>query len=116
MKRKYKLPAVGKILNDEPLTGDPNDPITVLNLQELPNYPTSFNEELQREVKEPCSMLHLNYNVDEEWCEVEVDASQKFHDWLIDLLPQLMQIKKDKGWKLDKTELEKTRLARRSWR
>ena len=112
MKDRYKLPIQGKVLNDKPLTGDARDPIEPINLQELPNCPTYFNEELGATVKQGYGIRCGEYDVDEEWCEVELEASEEFHGWLAGILPQLSDIKRAGGWTLDKTELEKARLAR----
>ena len=108
LKRVYRLPIMGKVLNDMPLTGDESSPLQVIPLAELPNVPTYYDEELGREVKQGFAYTCLNYNVDEEWCEVELEASQEYHDWLTNLLPQLRDIVKNRKWKLDKTELTLT--------
>lgn len=107
MKKFYKLPIQGTVLVKEPLTGNKSDPVCVFPLAELPNLPTYFNEERQREEQEPFSYICWNYNIDEEWCEVELEASEEFHNWLSGILPQLNDINKEKGWKLDKSKLVK---------
>ena len=103
--RIYKLPIQGKVLNDKPLTGDENNPLTVIPLEELPKY----NEVVDCR---GCTFTVLSYDIDNEECEIELRASKTVHEWLLNLLPQLESIKQSKGWKLDKTELMKTRQAR----
>ena len=107
MLARYKLPIQGIVLAREPLTGKGNTPICVIPFGELPDCPTQFNEETQEELKEGFNYTCLNYNIDEEWCEVELEASEEFHNWLVGMLPQLRDIQKEKGWKLDKSKLEK---------
>lgn len=102
--RIYKLPIQGKVLNDKPLTGDENNPICAIPLSELPKY----NEIGDRDH----GFTVLSYDIDNEQCEIELQASDAFHEWLLNLLPQLKGIKQSKGWKLDKTELIKVRIAR----
>ncbi len=103
--RIYRLPIQGKVLNDKPLTGDSNDPLCVISLPDLPGY-----DEITSCLGYRFTVL--SYDIDNEECEVELCASDAFHDWLLNLLPQLKSIKQSKGWKLDKTELIKARLAR----
>ncbi len=102
--RIYKLPIQGKVLNDKPLTGDENNPLSVIPLEELPEY-----NELDCM---GCAYTVLSYDIDNEECEIELRASDAVHEWLLNLMPQLRDIAKQKGWKLDKTELIKTRKAR----
>lgn len=102
--RIYRLPIQGKVLSNAPLTGDENQPLCVIPIVELPGYNPEY-----------CFNYVCNeYNVDEEWCEVEIEATAEFHNWLTSILPQLNTIKEQKGWKLDKLELEKVRLVRKS--
>ncbi len=103
-KRIYKLPIQGKVLSDKPLSGDGDNPLCVIPLPELPGYDGLGNREYSYTV--------LSYDIDNEQCEIELQASDAFHEWLLNLLPQLKDIKQSKGWKLDKTELIKVRIAR----
>jgi len=107
MRKKYKIPIQGTVIKKEPLTGDETDPVCTFPLAELPNLPTYFNEESRQEQPEPFGYTCLDYNIDKEWCEVELEASEEFHNWLAGILPQLKDIQKAKGWKLDKTKMEK---------
>jgi len=102
-KRKYKVPIMGKVLNDQPLTGAIDDPICVIPFNELPGW------DLDRMAY---AYTCLEYNVDEGWCDIELTADEATHDWLLSLMPQIFQIRESKSWKLDKTELEKVRIAR----
>ena len=104
--RIYKLPIQGKVLNDKPLTGDENSPLCPIPLEELPGYDNLAGGD------RGIGCVSLDYDVDEEWCEVEIEASETFHNWLLNLIPQLRDIAEQKGWILDKTELMKTREAR----
>lgn len=104
--RVYKLPIMGRVLNDKPLTGDKNKPLCAIPLNELTGYRDLIPND------NGFSCVNLNYNVDEGWCEIEVTASEAFHEWLLNLLPQLKGIMQEKKWKLDKTELVKARIAR----
>ncbi|MBA7590483.1 hypothetical protein ES708_32605 [subsurface metagenome] len=111
LKRRYKLPIQGVMVAKEPLTGAENDPIIAMPLRDLPDYPTFFDEETQQEAGESFSYTCLDYNIDEEWCEVELEASESFHNWLVGILPQLRGIQKKKGWKLDKTRMRKVKVV-----
>ncbi|GAI07774.1 unnamed protein product [marine sediment metagenome] len=105
MKRKYKMPIRGKVLAKEPLTGENGDPICVIPFGDLPDLPTYFDKASQQQVKESFGYTCLDYNIDEGWCEVELTASEEFHNWLAGILPQLRDIQKEKGWKLDKSKM-----------
>lgn len=106
MKRVYRVPIMGGVKNDKPLTGVEGNPLCPIPLEELPGYDSLADED------QGIGCVSLDYDVDEEWCEIEVEASETFHNWLLNLIPQLRDIAKQKGWKLDKTELAKTREAR----
>ncbi|GAJ03147.1 unnamed protein product, partial [marine sediment metagenome] len=67
-----------------------------------PDYPEGFGHAYR------C----LDYDLENGLVEIELDADEAVHSWLLALVPQLRDIAKTKGWKLDKTELEKTRKAR----
>lgn len=114
MKRKYRLPIVGIVLNDKPLTGDATDPIRPIDLSELmPKQKVIDPDGEEREVpKYGYSCISLDYNVDEEWVEVEIEADKGFHGWLLGLIPSIKDIANSKGWRLDKTKLEEVRKAR----
>jgi hypothetical protein len=109
MNRTYKLPIMGKALKGKPLKGDENDPICVIPFGDLPDRPTYPDEETQELREYGFSYTCLEYNLDEEWCEIELEASEEFHNWLAGILPELNDIKKSKGWKLDKTKMEKVK-------
>ena len=102
-KREYRVPIMGKALNDQPLTGAADNPICTIPFNELPGW------DLDRMAY---AYTCLEYNVDEGWCDIEVTADETTHDWLLSLLPQMPEIQRNKGWRLDKTELEKLRVAR----
>jgi hypothetical protein len=99
----YKLPIMGGIKDDAPLRGVDGNPLIVIPLEELPGF-DKLTGGLTYQV--------LNYDIESEMCDIELDADEEIHNWLIGLIPSLKQLAKDKGWKLDKTELEKTRKAR----
>ncbi|MBA7613547.1 hypothetical protein ES703_20798 [subsurface metagenome] len=80
-------------------------------LIELPDFPTYYNEK-EEAIKYSESYTSLNYNVDEEWCEIELEADEVVHDWLLKLMPELKGIANSKGWRLDKTKLDEVRRAR----
>lgn len=94
---------MGGIRDDNPLKGVEGNPLCAIPLNELPNFPEG----------ESYSYTCPNYDVEEEWVEIELEAEEVVHNWLLALMPQLRDVAKTKGWKLDKTELEKTRLARK---
>lgn len=105
MKRRYKLPIKGIVIMREPLTGAEEDPICVVPIIELvPKKeildPITGEKRLTGEIG-GFSYSCLSYNIDEEWCEVELEASSEFHEWLLSILPQLKDIQKEKGWKLE---------------
>lgn len=97
---------MGSVKNDQPLQGIRGNPLCPIPLDELPGY-YNLPEEDQGH-----SSVCLRYDVDEEWCDLRVEASDAFHAWLLGLMPELKAMSKERGWKLDKTELEKTRKAR----
>ncbi len=112
MRVRYKLPIMGTALKDEPLQGKKEDPLAVIPIQDLAPKRTVIDPDTEQEhevSKFDFSFDCLDYNIAEEWCEVEVEAEQGFHDWLAGILPQLNDIKKAKGWKLDKSKLEKVK-------
>lgn len=111
VKHIYKLPIRGTVLKGKPLEGKDDDPIDAIPLGDLPNRPTYFNKEADQQSKEPFSYTCLDYNIDEEWCEVELEASEEFHNWLTSMLPKLRDIQKQKGWKLDKSKMEKAKVV-----
>lgn len=102
MKRIYRIPIMGGVKDDIPLKGVEGNPLCCVPLDELRDFPKG----------EGYGYTCLSYDVDEEWVEIELEAEETVHNWLLALIPQLRDIARDKGWKLDKTELEKTRLAR----
>lgn len=108
MLKKYKLPIHGTVIKRDPLQGKNDDPILVIPFEELPNRPTEIiqtSEGIDKEVRMGFRYMCLDYNIDEEWCEVELEASEEFHSWLTNLLPQLNDFKVRKGWKLDKSRM-----------
>jgi hypothetical protein len=107
MKKKYRLPLVGKVLDDEPLTGDENNPLATIDIDLLPGFDSLSSEE------QAFCLVNLEYDVDGGWGEVEIGGSEALHSWLGAALENIDQIYIDSGWNLDKTELEKARLARK---
>lgn len=97
---------MGGVKDDKPLKGIEGNSLCIIPLDELPGFDSLEDE------GGGYSVRNLDYNIDEEWCEIELEASEAVHEWLLNLIPQLRDIAKTKGWKLDKTELEKTRKAR----
>lgn len=101
------------VIWDDPLAGAEGNPVGVIPIMELPNYPRRLDEETGRlSIGEPYSYTCLEYDLEKEQVEVEIEASEALHEWLLSLIPQLDGIKKAKGWKLDKTELMKAKTAR----
>lgn len=113
MKKRYRLPIVGTVLSKEPLTGDAKDPVRPIDISELMPKNKVIDPDTNEEREVPKysyaarTLGNFDYNVDDECCEAEIDASKECHAWLGSILPQLNDIKKAKGWKLDKTKLEK---------
>lgn len=103
MIKTYKLPIMGGVKCDVPLKGVDGNPLVAIPLEELPGF-GKLTGGLTYQV--------LNYDIESEMCEVELEASEESHNWLAALLPQLNDIKKEKGWKLDKTNVIKIRKAR----
>jgi len=108
VKARYILPICGTVLSREPLGGDPNDPLTAFPLSELPNIPTFFDEKAQAQVPHGYHCSCLEYNIDEGWCEVEIEAEQVIHAWLEAQLPDIEDIQAAKGLKLDVSKLDET--------
>ena len=92
--KRYRLPITGTVLEREPLRGLESDPISVIALSELPSFPTYYDEAEQAQIPENFRYICLNYNIDEGWGEIELEASEELHKWLIQLLPQLGQMPK----------------------
>lgn len=105
MKKKYKIPIHGKVINDNPLTGGGADPLCSFPLAELPNLPTYFDKETQQQEPERFGYICVEYDLDKEEVLIELEASEEFHNWLVGMLPQLRHIQKKKGWKLDKSKM-----------
>lgn len=106
MIRKYKVPIQGTLKKRTPLTGDANDPVIIMPFRDLDGFPTYLDTETQTQVRYLIDCTCLNYDVDEDWCEIELEADEAVHDWLANILPQLKDIQKAKGWKLDKSKME----------
>ncbi|MBA7565122.1 hypothetical protein ES708_06797 [subsurface metagenome] len=102
MIRRYTIPCMGKVKNDKPLEGTKGSPLCAIPLDELPDYPEGLGH----------GYICLDYDLENGLAEIELDADEAVHDWLLALKPQLKNIAKAKGWKLDKTELEKIKKAR----
>ncbi len=99
-KRLYRVPCMGKVLGDTPLKGSVNNPLCPIPLMDLAR---------EQGIEGLRSYESLNYNVDEGWVEIKVEATEEAHNWLAGMLPQLRGIQKEKGWKLDKTRVEKVK-------
>ena len=107
MKKKYRLPLIGKVLDDDPLTGDENNPLATIDIDLLPGF-----DSLSSQDRVFC-LVNLKYDVDEGWGEVEIGGSEALHRWLGATLGNIDQVYMDRCWSLDKTELEKARLSRK---
>lgn len=96
MKRLYRVPIMGTVRSITPLQGDATNPLCIIPISELPGFDNLAAEDR--------SFAHTNlkYNVDEGWCDIELTASEAFHEWLVDLLPELKNIQNTKEWKLDR--------------
>lgn len=99
IKRTYRIPIMGGVKKVHPLKGIEGNTLQLIPLDKLPGY--------DQLVSKDYGYVCLEYNIDEEWCEVELEASEEFHNWLTGMLPQLRNTQKAKGWKLDKSKLEK---------
>lgn len=100
MIKYHRLPIYGTLLSKEPSRGDSDNPVQPISLGDLPSPPEEVVEGKYMD-------MPFKYNFDEDWCIVKLEASQEVHDWLTALLPQLDDIMKAKGWKLDKSKLRK---------
>lgn len=100
MIKRYKLPIQGTVLKREPLKGADADPVSVIDLTQLSGRPRWADGREQG-----YAIVCLAYDIDEEWCEVELEASEEFHNWLAGILPQLRGIQKERDWKLDKSKM-----------
>jgi hypothetical protein len=102
MLARYKLPIMGKVLRREPLKGDSDNPICPIPIEEIPDMPSGYTRKV------------LEYNIDEEWCEVEIDADEEFHEWLNralkpeqdEILSAVEKYVNDNNLKLDKSSVE----------
>lgn len=106
MKRVYKIPLMGGCKNDIPLQGVEGNPLCPIPLDGLPGFGNLSPDE------RGFAYTNLNYNIDEEWCEIELEADEVVHDWLLKLMPELKGIANSKGWRLDRTKLDEVRRAR----
>ena len=109
--RRHRLPIMGAVIKREPLTGAKGNPIRLVPLSEIvedlmPKV-AAVSEKTGEEAMVPefgsYSYVCLEYNIDEEWCEIELKASEEFHNWLAGILPQLRNVQEAKNWKLDKS-------------
>ena len=99
MKRIYRLPIMGGVKSKKPLRGVEGNPLANVPIEKLPGFADLPNRGF--------NLFNLEYNIDKGWSEVEIEACEVLHDWLTALMPQLKDIAKSKGWKLDKTKLVK---------
>lgn len=104
-KRLYRVPCMGKVLDDTPLKGSVNNPLCPIPLMDLAR---------EQGIEGLGSYESLNYNVDEGWVEIKVEATEEAHNWLASISLSLKQMVRDRGWKLDKEELRRRRVERLS--
>ncbi len=83
---RYRFPITGTVLARETLRGDDKDPLCIIPLRDLPDFPTYYDEQRKVDSPEPLRYECLDYNIDEGWAEVELEASEQLHQWLLRLL------------------------------
>lgn len=87
---KYKMPIMGKVKSRTPLKGDPENPLCLIPFIGLLGEYTTLSYRV------------IDYDLNKGVAEIEVEADEATHQAIEGLLPQLEQIKKDKGWRLIK--------------
>lgn len=98
-KRIYRMPIMGGVKKLHPLKGIEGNTLQIIPLDKLPGY--------DQLVSKNCEYVCLEYNIDEEWCDIELNADDAFHNWLQQILPSLKGLAKVKGWLVDKSRVEK---------
>ncbi len=103
MKRNYKIPIIGEVLDDKPLTGSQDNPLCSIPLTKMAR---------DAGIKGLTGYECLEYNVDEGWVLIRAEVDTEAHKWLIGMLLTLPQVAKDRGWRLDTKELQRVRAQR----
>jgi len=113
MIQRYTLPIRGTLLSEKPLAGGPNDPICPFPITDLPDRPTYYDEQLGQDIPIGFRLESLDYNIDEGWVEIELDADQAVHNWLQKALKKTTGTKsmvektcEGKGYKLIRKDLK----------
>lgn len=98
MKRLYKIPCMGKVLKEKPLTGDPDNPLCSIPLAQMARAAGVMGIK-----RYEC----LEYDLEAETVLIRAEVDTEAHTWITSMLSNLKQVAKDKGWKLDKKSLIK---------
>lgn len=98
MKRLYEIPCMGKALKGNPLKGDAENPLCSIPLAQMARAVG---------IKGIQGYHCLEYNLVDETVLIRAEVDTEAHIWIKQMLPTLKQVAKDKGWKLDKSKLEK---------
>lgn len=98
MKRLYKIPCMGKVLKEKPLTGDPKEPLCSIPLAQMARAAG---------IKGLSGYECLEYNLIDETVLIRAEVDNEADNWIKQMMPTLKQVAKDKGYKLDKSKLEK---------
>jgi len=88
MIERYRIPIHGTVITTAPLAGDPADPLSVLNISEVPGQPVEIvdTQDGPREMPKGYLMQSIEYDLDAAECLVEVDADEDVHRWITDML------------------------------
>ncbi len=98
MKRLYKIPCMGKVLKEKPLTGDPDSPLCSIPLIEMSRVAGVNGIRVYE-----C----LEYDLVNETVLIRAEVDNEADNWIKGIMKDLKQIAKDKGYKLDKESLIK---------
>lgn len=89
---------MGGVKNDQPLQGVEDNPLMPIPIEELPGFNNLPSEERN------FGYTVLQYDLDNECCGIEAEASETFHQWLSNAIANIDAVVKTKGWKLDRSQ------------
>lgn len=98
MKRFYVIPCMGKVLSENPLKGDPANPLCSIPLAQMARAAGITG------IK---GYECLEYDLDNETVLIRAEVDTEAHTWIKQMLPSLKQVAIEKGHKLDKKALVK---------
>jgi len=87
-KQIHRIQIYGSVIKKEPLTGDENDMVRIFPITIIPARPTNVVQSVTQKLG--YSYVCLEYNIDEGWCDIELNADNKVHTWLKSKKPDIL--------------------------